>query len=147
MGHHPQSGARAFGWKEAWDTYDDPELANVKKYDLPNPDSLGEDERFNYRRLHEGSRFWNAEERYLITVTDVMTKIYRAVVGPQGGEGNDCVFYETDWNPRRPRSMFSEPYHPHRDGEPFSVSVEEFAEMVAGGTLAPHKGNGIDPPP
>lgn len=144
---HPSSGARAFRWREAWDTYDGVELSGVKKYELPKPDSLGENERFNNRILHEGSRFWHTDERYLLTVTAVRTKIYRGIVGPDGEEGGDAVFYETDWNPPRSGGMFTEPYHPHRDDEPFTAAVEEFAEMIADGTLVPHRGNGIRAPP
>lgn len=147
MNHHPRSGASAFGWQDAWDTYDDPEMGGVTKYLLPKPDSFDEGERFRYRLIHEGDRFWNADERYLITVTAVRTKIYRGVVAPRGEEGDDYVFYETDWNPRRQGGMFSKPYHPHRDDEPFCVSAEEFAEMIADETLVPHTGNGITPPP
>jgi hypothetical protein len=147
MPDHPQSGANAYGWTDAWDTYDDPELSDVKKYVLPEPDDLGEDERFNARVLHEGTRFWDTEERYLITVVAVKTKVYRGVVGPKGEEGEDNVFYETDWNPPRPRGAFSEPYHPHRDDEPFCTRATEFAERVATGQLVPHRGNGIRVPP
>lgn len=147
MDHHPSSGARAYGWEDAWDTYDDPELQGVKKYRLPRPDTLGDTEPFRGRTLTEGDRFWNTEERYMITVTDVMTKIYRGVVGPAGEEGDDCVFYETDWNPPKRPGGFTESYHPHRDDEPFCMRVEKFAELVADGVLVAHTENGITPPP
>lgn len=141
----PQSGA--YGWEDAWDTHDSPELSNVKKYRLPKPDLDRESGTFPNRTLHEGDRFWDTEERYMITVTDVRTKIYRGTVGPAGERGNDAVFYESDWHPPRPRGMFTEPYHPHRDGEPFHTDVWEFAKMLADGRLVSHRGNGIAAPP
>jgi|APHM01.1.fsa_nt_gi hypothetical protein len=147
MTGHPGSAGGAYGWRDAWDTYDDPELGGVKKYELPRPDLLKADERLPYTVLNEGDRFWNADERWMLTVTAVRTKVYQGVVGGQGEEGDDYVFYTTDWEPRRVPSAFSEPHHPHRDDEPFFVSVGGFAELVAEGVFVPHTGNGIDPPP
>lgn len=147
MDHHPQSGAQAYGWKDAWDTYDTPELGGVQKYVLPEPDDLPDDERFNHRLIHEGDRFWSTEERYLLTITGVRTKIYQGVVGGKGREGDDCVFYETDWSPPKRPGGFTESYHPHRDDEPFCMDVGKFAMRVADGELVPHTGNGITPPP
>lgn len=143
---HPRSGASAFGWRPAWQHYDDDELHNVEYYDLPT-DEIDDGEYLPNRRLHNGDRFFDTEERYQITIVDVRTKVYRGVVGPQGKEGNDAVFYETDWNPPRSGGMFSKPHHPHRDDEPFVESVDDFVYRLQYDTLIPHRGNGITAPP
>lgn len=129
--------ATAFNWRDAWDEVDaegEP-FDGLDCYDLPTDNGR--------TRIYEGDRFWDAEEHHILTVTDVMTKIYRGVVGPKGEEGNDNVFFERDWTPHRPPHQRS---HPSDDG-PFFMSVESFAERLDEGSLVAHRGNGIRPIP
>jgi len=130
--------ASAFGWTSAWETYDDPEMSDVNYYDLPFGD---------HRRLHEGDQFWDTDERFLIEVDSVMTKVYRGVVGPQGEIADDNVFFNSDWS--RPVSRTN----PHRreviqeQKKPDFISVDEFAERIENGRYVPHRGNGPPRPP
>lgn len=144
---HPHTGSQAYNWTDAWESFDDPEISNIDKYRLPEPGSLDDGERLPATRLIKGDRFWDTEGRYQITVTDVRTKIHQGVVAPKGEKGVDSVFYTTDWDPPKQPGGFTKDYHPHRDDEPFSMRVEEFAERLAKGELVPHTGNGLPPLP
>lgn len=146
MEKRTRSGAAAYRWKSAMETYDDPELHGVEYYPLPDPNTEAGPPS-GPQKVIEGDRYFHTEDRYMIEVVGVRTKIYQGVVAPQGEEGEDYVFYTTDWNPPRSRSMFHEPHHPHRDDEPFSTDVQEFANAIEDGTLIPHRGNGITLPP
>ena len=125
----------AFGWKPAWDTIgdDDPHFAGLEFYELPMPETYP-----TSARIYEGDRFWMPDERHLIEVTDVKTKIYRGVVGPQGEEGNDAVFYDPDWEPPRDPHV-----QQHYTDDIRFLSVEDFATRIDEGDLVPHRGNGL----
>jgi len=120
----------AFGWRNAWETVDRMEYGEIQRYELPNGQTI-----------YPGDKFWDTENNYLIEVDDVLTKVYRGVVGGKGEEGNDNVVFETDWEPYRPPHQ---PRH-HTDDWPERASVETFAERLDDGVYLPHKGNG--PPP
>ena len=122
----------AFNWRSAWDEIadDDPHFAGREFYELPVEHPP--------HRIYEGDRFWQPDERIIIEVDDVKTKVYRGVVGPKGEEGNDCVFYTPDWEP---------PENPHRPNhytdDIHFMPVEDFAERIDEGDLVPHRGNGL----
>lgn len=140
----PQDGASAFGWRSAWTEIEEPvEIAGAKRYELPTERGLFGGQA---RHIHPGDRFWNDEERYMIEVSAVKTKIYRGVVGGHGKEGGDSVFYTTDHNPQR-RRMHGNTHNPYLDAEPFCLPVETFAEMLETNVLIPHRGNGLPTPP
>jgi len=122
--------AHSFNWKDAWQTQDREEYGDIEFYELPNG-----------QRIYPGDTFWDTDENYLIEVADVRTKVYKGVVGFQGEEGNDNVFFDADWEPYRAPH---EPTH-YTDDWPDWVSVEEFAERLEDGYYVPHRGNG--PPP
>lgn len=131
--------AAAFGWKDAWDEYDehDPsEMYGVEHYSLPAVEDGFQ------RTIYPGDRFWDTSERYVIEVTSVRTKVYRGVVGPKGEEGNDAVFYDPDW---RPPTVPSDP-EPNYEEVHFD-SVECFATRIHEGDLVAHRGNGVRLPP
>lgn len=119
--------AAAFNWTPAWDEYDDDSpWPGLKFYDLPNN-----------LPLYEGDRFFDTEERYIVEVTAVKTKVYKGVVGHVGQEGDDNVFFDTDWSPPRDPTT----RHHYTDDINF-VSVDEFADRIDDGRLVPHRGNG-----
>lgn len=122
----------AFGWRSAWDEYPEDEeyRGGMKYYDIPS-------EKHSSTRIYVGDQFWMPDERYLITVDKVMTQIYRGVVGHEGDEGNDCVFYTPDWQPPR------HPHSPkHYEDDIYWMSVDEFAKKLDSDELIAHKNNG-----
>lgn len=147
MKGNPRSAAAAYQWKSAMENGDVPELSNVEMYRLPEPESDSEDGDVRRRTIYKGDRFWDTNNRYLITVETVKTKIYQGIVAGQGKEGGDSVFFSTDHNPPDFSGGFTKSRNPHTADEPFFMRAEEFAKLVAEGDLVPHNGNGVVVPP
>jgi len=144
----------AFGWKSAWET-NDPHAGDVLDergefdyYDLPEQDYSDESKRYRPNRIYPGDRFWFTDDRVMVEIDDVKTKIYQGVVGYQGEEGNDCVFYTPDWT--EPQGI-PQTREAARAGDWRSEiqfwSVDDFVEMLDEGTLVAHAGNGLPPLP
>lgn len=136
----------AFGWKSAWVTNDPhegdvlDERGEFDYYDLPS-----EDGKYSTRphRIYPGDRFWHADERVMVEIDDVKTKIYRGVVGPRGEEGDDSIFYTPDWTkPDLPPQTREAARGGDWRSEIQFWSVEDFVEMLEDETLVPHKSNG-----
>ncbi|QSG06359.1 hypothetical protein [Halapricum desulfuricans] len=128
--------AHAFNWKSAWDQIsdDDPHYGGVNVYRYEKNGM-----RYTW---YPKDRFFDTEQRYIIEIDEIRTKIYKGVVGFEGQEGDDNVFFEPDWKP--PKA----PHEPHHWSEDvFFVSVDEFAQRIEKGQYIPHRGNGLGPRP
>ncbi len=126
--------AHAYNWRSAWEQVpdDDPHFAGRERYPLYTE--------WSPSYLYEGDRFWDTRERYIIEVNSVQTLIYQGVVGYQGEEGYDAIFYDRDW---------SEPEDPYRRTEThwtddvYFYRVSKFTDLLEDDTLVPHRGNGL----
>jgi hypothetical protein len=97
--------------------------------------------------LVEGDKFWDSEERCIIEITDIKTKVYRGIVGPKGEKGDDHIFYSTD---RADMMMEGGRMLDPDEHNPTFISVDEFSEKLGYGTdsrYTPHSNNGLPPLP
>lgn len=117
----------AFDWTPAWDQHGEATpFPGLAYYELPDGTTL-----------HEGDSFWDTEQRHLVTVSDVKTKVYTGTVGFDGEEGTDHVFYDTDWSEPKPPNQ---PTHWTDDIQ--YVTTKTFAARIGDGRYVPHRGNG-----
>lgn len=133
----------AFGWKYAWQSNDPmeggvlDERGDFDYYDLPDNDSM-------IRTIFPDDRFWHDDDRVMVEISAVKTKLYQGVVGREGDEGGDYIFYDPDWTkpelPAQTRAAANAPSN-WRDEIQY-WSVEDFVELLEDGTLRPHKSNG-----
>jgi len=140
----------AFAWEDAWEQDDCPEY-HPKYYRLPEGDDYPYGP-YNIRRIFPGDKFWRVDERDLIEIERVSTKVYTGIVGPQGEKGDDHIFYEKDWKENLDR-MNRDAMHQgqvvkrrHIKDTQF-MPVEKFCELLAEEKLLPHTDNGPPPGP